>query len=82
MNIVDVLPWNHSWRRVVTSSDEVATRVTDMWGRVALEEHVRCHTRYVCDACGQVRDESDCICDPAKAQHCAVRLAWMEESRH
>jgi hypothetical protein len=70
----------HSWRRVVSSTDSVQTHNTDMWGRVVGNEHVRCRTQYVCDACGKAGLEAVCMCDTAEGERCPVRLACLDAS--
>jgi len=68
---------HHAWRRRVTSTEYVSTMNGDMWGRTVPNAHVRCHTEYVCDACGATRDAGSCLCDTAKGDHCAIRLACL-----
>jgi len=72
---------HHAWRPRVTWSDRVTDRDTDMWGRPVINEHVVCHKDEVCEVCGAVRDGVDCLCDPALADRCAIRLAWMDRTR-
>jgi hypothetical protein len=71
----------HAWQRRVTLSEPRMSRTTDQWGRVVPVEHVVCHAQYVCRTCGAVRDDGICGCDPAHAEHCAVRVAWLAEAR-
>lgn len=71
----------HSWRRTVTAAETIPTRETTMWGTVANTTYVRCHVRYMCDECGKTREEGNCLCDTARAEHCAVRLAWIEQTK-
>jgi hypothetical protein len=72
---------HHAWRRRVISTTRVSVPVTDMWGRPVFNEDVRCHTDYVCDACGKTRDDGDCLCDAIKGERCAVRRAFIDASR-
>lgn len=69
---------DHSWRRRVASTEYVSANVTEMWGRVVQETHVRCHTQQVCTVCGQIGREADCMCDTTEGEHCAIRLARLE----
>ena len=68
---------HHAWRRRVTATSRASVPVTDMWGRRVDQSNVRCHTEYVCDDCGQIRDAGDCLCDAEKGDRCAVRLAFL-----
>jgi hypothetical protein len=75
------LSWErHAWRRLVTSTDTVPTRLTDMWGRVISSEYVRCQTQEVCEACGTIRSSATCLCDTARADACAIRRTWLDAS--
>lgn len=65
----------HTWRRLVTSTDTVPTRLTDMWGRMIDTEYVLCQTQEVCEACGAVRNSATCHCDTPIADACAIRRA-------
>ena len=77
------LHWEHHvWRRRVLSTNRVSTPVTEMWGRPAIEENVRCHTEYVCDRCGETGETAECLCDVAKGERCAIRREFLEASRH
>jgi hypothetical protein len=71
---------HHSWRRGVSWSEYRSDRDTDMWGRPVINEHVICHKQDVCEACGQVREGVDCLCDPSRAECCAIRLAWLDRT--
>ena len=71
---------HHAWRRRVSATSRGSTVVTDMWGRRVDQENVRCHTEYVCEACGKVRDGRDCLCDAERGERCAVRLAFIDAS--
>jgi hypothetical protein len=71
---------HHAWRRRVSATSRPLTPVTDMWGRRISQESVRCHTEYVCDVCGKVRDGVDCLCDAAKGDRCGVRRAFIDSS--
>ena len=72
---------HHTWQRRVSATSRASTPVTDMWGRRVSQENVRCHTEYVCDVCGKVRDGEDCLCDAAKGDRCVVRRALIDSSR-
>jgi hypothetical protein len=72
---------HHSWQRRVTSTDDVPSRQTDMWGRVWSDPYVRCHAEYVCTECGATRDDGDCLCDAERGAHCPPRLAYLERMR-
>lgn len=67
----------HTWRRRVTAARTVPTTETGMWGNTVTSTYVRCHAEYVCDQCGAVREEGNCMCDTSRAEHCAVRLDWL-----
>lgn len=71
---------HHSWRRRVTATTTVPTRETTMWGGVAETTYVRCQAEYVCQECGTTREEGNCLCDTAVADHCPVRLAWIAKT--
>lgn len=71
---------HHAWRRRVRSAEHASSPRTDMWGRVAPAEHVVCHTEEVCRRCGETRQGPDCMCDPAKADQCALLSAWVEQA--
>ena len=71
----------HVWDRRVTRAENRSLPRRDMWGRAIGLEQALCHTQYVCRACGAVRDEGECFCEQAEADACAVRLAWLAESR-
>jgi len=73
---------HHSWRQRVTLAEYVPSLETSMWGRPVNREFARCHKQEVCEACGQIRDLGDCICDPAYAERCVTRRAWVDDSRH
>lgn len=73
---------HHSWRRRVSLAQTVPSQETNMWGRPVNSAFVRCHKQEVCEVCGKVRWAEDCICDTAKADRCAIRLAWIDQSRH
>jgi hypothetical protein len=75
------LSWEqHAWRRLVTSTDTVPTRLTDMWGRVISTDYVRCQTQEVCEACGAIRNTAACHCDTPTAEGCAIRRTWLDAS--
>lgn len=67
----------HTWRRRVTAAETIPTTETGMWGNTITSKYVRCHAEYVCDQCGDTREEGACLCDPSRAEHCAVRLEWL-----
>lgn len=73
---------HHSWRRRVSSSETVPTHETNMWGRVVDGESVVCHKQEVCEVCGETRGDMSCLCDTKHAERCAIRLAWIDASRH
>lgn len=72
---------HHHWRPRVTLAEDVATQETDMWGRHFNTHYVRCHKHEVCAVCGKTRREIPCMCDTSEGQHCAIRLAWLDESQ-
>ena len=72
---------HHAWRRHVTDEETLPGQVTNMWGRRVDVDRVRCHTVEVCDECGAVRDTGDCLCDPAEANGCAIRLEHLGRAR-
>jgi hypothetical protein len=75
------LSWEqHAWHRLVTSTDTVPTRLTDMWGRVFSTDYVRCQTQEVCEACGAVRNNASCVCDTPTAEACAIRRTCLDAS--
>jgi hypothetical protein len=71
---------HHSWRQRVSLAENVPSRETNMWGRPVNRENVRCHKLDVCEACGRTRRNEDCICDPAQAERCTIRRAWVNDS--
>lgn len=74
-------PWHHhSWHSQVTSTEHLADEATNMWGRVVSGEHVICHKQVICSECGEVRGESDCLCDLAEAERCRIRLDLLEQT--
>jgi len=75
------LEWErHDWVRRVSATETHTSRQSDMWGRQVLGEYATCHAVYVCRACGKTRDGEECGCDKARADSCAVRLAYLEAS--
>ncbi len=73
---------HHSWRQRVTLAENVPSLETSMWGRPVNREFVRCHKQDVCKACGKIRRDEDCLCDTAHAEHCMIRLAWIDGPGH
>jgi hypothetical protein len=71
----------HAWDRRVALTTDWSARGTDMWSRAIPVDQVLCHTQYVCRTCGAVRDGTECGCDKAVADKCAVRLALLAEAR-
>jgi hypothetical protein len=69
----------HKWQRRVTATEREFHGDTNMWGRPIFNPHVICHAEYVCERCGAVRDDGDCICDAEKGDRCAVRVARLNE---
>jgi hypothetical protein len=67
----------HTWSRRVTHTESHPVEGTDQWGRRTVENHAVCHAEYVCQSCGEVRDEGDCLCDQARADQCPVRLDYL-----
>jgi hypothetical protein len=61
----------------VTATHRVSIPVTEMWGRRAVVDDVRCHAEYVCDACGTIRDDGECLCDASKGDQCAIRQQFL-----
>jgi len=75
------LKWDHHhWRTRVADAEVLEAQEADMWGRTVFRDYVRCDKQQVCDGCGAVRREKSCICEVAKAEQCAVYLAWRAES--
>ena len=72
---------HHSWRPRVICTADVATRETDMWGRQFNTHYVHCEKHDVCEVCGKTRRNRHCMCDTAQAEHCRIRLAWIDERR-
>ena len=70
----------HTWNRRVAGTKNWSARGTDMWSRAIPVDQVTCHTEYVCESCGTVRDGAECGCDKAIAEKCAVRLAMLAEA--
>jgi hypothetical protein len=71
------LQWQHHhlrWR--VTGAEIVTAEEPDMWARPVIRDYVRCDKQRVCTACGTVRREVSCLCEPAKAEHCAIYQEW------
>lgn len=52
-----------------------------MWGRVVNGDFVRCHKQDVCEVCGTTRGDVSCLCDKAYGERCAIRRAWIDDSR-
>ena len=74
------LEWqHHHWRQRVTDAETLTAQEPDMWARTVYRDYVRCDKQQVCDECGAVRHEKSCLCEVAKAQHCAIYLAWRAE---
>ena len=73
---------SHSWHPRVTFAENVATHETNLWGRVVNGECVRCQKQDFCDMCGMTRRNVSCLCDTVRGEHCAIRLAWIDKSRH
>lgn len=71
------LHWeHHRWRRRVTGAEIITAEEPDMWARPVLRDYVRCDKQEVCGVCGAVRHEVSCLCDPAKADQCAIYQEW------
>lgn len=70
---------HHVWRTEVTSTHYLKDQATNMWGRTVYGEHVICHKHEVCERCGEVRSERDCICDLSVGEQCAIRLECLRE---
>jgi hypothetical protein len=68
---------HHTWRPRVLWAETRSARETDMWGRVNVIDSVTCHKQQVCEACGEIRDGADCMCDPEEAERCALRIACL-----
>ena len=71
------LEWQHHqmhWR--VTGAEVITAEEPDMWARPVFREYVRCDKQKVCAVCGTVRQEVSCLCDTAKADHCAIYQEW------
>ena len=68
---------HHHWRRAVSWAETYSSQETNMWGRPTSRDYVTCQTQYFCADCGKTKAEGYCGCDKAKADHCAVRLAWI-----
>lgn len=64
----------HAWRRRVTATERPMHTDSNMWGRPTEVPYVACHTHYVCDRCGAVKDEGECACDAARGEQCQPRL--------
>ena len=76
-----LLGWgHHKWHRRVTHTETIPIVETTMWGGVVQSTLVRCHAEHVCEACGATREEGNCLCDPSRAEHCAVRLACLDRA--
>ena len=71
----------HDWKRLVVATEDLVDRTTDMWSRAVPAEHVICHIRYECSACGAVRDAGECTCDRERGEHCPPRLAYLAARR-
>ena len=71
----------HDWERRVTHAEDRVLPRTNMWGRPVGLEQALCHTQYVCRDCGATRDDGDCFCEQARADQCAIRLAWLASHR-
>ena len=72
---------HHSWHTRVTLAEDVTAEENSMWGCPVTRTEVRCFKEDVCTACGAIRRRGACVCDTAKAEHCAVRLACVDESQ-
>ena len=69
------LQWeHHAWRRRVTATNTVTVLEPDMWARDASRDYVRCEKEDVCEVCGETRRKARCVCDPARAESCRLRL--------
>jgi hypothetical protein len=68
------LHWeNHRWRRRVTAYETLTDcPETDMWARPVFRDYIRCDKQEFCEACGKVRSEVSCLCDPARAERCRL----------
>ena len=71
----------HTWDREVTHTEDWSARATDMWSRAVPVDEVICHIKYVCRACGAVRDGGECVCEEARGAVCPARLAYLAELR-
>lgn len=69
----------HQWQRRVTATEHRWQSDTNMWGQPIFNTHVACHTEYVCQQCGAVRDEGTCICDEEEGARCPARVALLNE---
>lgn len=70
----------HQWERQVTGTSRLSFQETDQWGRRFPSDYVMCQAQYVCRDCGAIREEGDCGCDPARAEHCKVRLDLLDKT--
>jgi hypothetical protein len=70
----------HHWHKEVTHTEILTAREPDMWGRTVLRDYVRCDKRQVCDVCGGVRREVSCLCEPARADKCAIRIDYLAKT--
>ena len=66
----------HQWRKEVTHAEILTAQEPDMWGRTVLRDYVRCDKRQVCTVCGEIRREVSCLCEPAQADRCALRIDY------
>ena len=76
-----VFTWHHHhWHRQVSWAETYSSSETNMWGRPTTQDYVTCQTQHFCRECGAIKAESFCGCDKAKADSCAIRLAWIAKA--
>jgi hypothetical protein len=72
---------HHTWRRRVTGFETLVQQEADIWARNVYREYVRCDKEEVCEVCGKVRHAVSCVCDPSRAERCAILLECVAESK-
>ena len=70
----------HRWHKEVTHTEIMTAQEPDMWGRSVCRDYVRCDKRQVCEVCGGIRHDVSCVCEPSRADHCAIRLAYLAKT--
>ena len=72
---------HHHWRPRVTAVETLNDcPETDMWARPVYRDYICCDKEEVCDECGRIRRPVSCLCDPERAERCALLREYLGEN--